>query len=55
MLLSRSHPKSGGAVAALLKQGEALLDQPWRAPPAAARAANEAVNLRLLGLFADAA
>jgi arginase family enzyme len=45
----------GGAVAALLKQGEALLDQPWRAPPAAARAANEAVNLRLLGLFADAA
>ena len=27
----------GGPVAALLKQGEALLDQPWRAPSAAQR------------------
>jgi hypothetical protein len=46
----------GGMLAAVLKQGEALLDQPWRSPPAgAARALNEAVNLRLYDLFAGAA
>jgi hypothetical protein len=43
-----------GPVARLLKQGEALLDQPWARPePAAADALNEAVNLRLLGFFAE--
>ena len=39
-----------------LKRGEALLDQPWRRPDAAAaRRLNEAVNLRLYDLFAEAA
>jgi len=43
----------GGPAAYLLKQGEALIDQPWRRPAAAgARAINEAVNLRLLAFFA---
>jgi hypothetical protein len=43
----------GGAGAALLKRGEALLDQPWRhSRPAEADQVNEAVNLRLLELFA---
>ena len=42
----------GGPAAVLLKQGEALLDQPWRRPePEGARAVNEAVNLRLLAFF----
>ena len=42
----------GGPAAALLKRGEALLDQPWsRAAPAGAAELNEAVNLRLLDLF----
>jgi hypothetical protein len=46
----------GGPVAAWLKRGEALLDQPWRAPDGArADAVNEAINLRLLDLFAEAA
>lgn len=38
----------GGLVAGLLKRGEAILDQPWRAPPAASLAANQGVNLGLL-------
>jgi hypothetical protein len=43
-----------GPAAWLLKHGEALLDQPWRGPaPEAARAVNEAANLRLLDLFTD--
>lgn len=41
----------GGPLAALMKQGEALLDQPWSKPPPAARAANENVNLELLQLL----
>lgn len=44
----------GGPAAWVLKQGEALLDQPWRRPePAGASHVNEAVNLRLLDLFAE--
>lgn len=52
-----SAPVYGGDLAArLLKRGEAFLDQPWRKPaPADARAVNEAVNLRLLEMFAGAA
>jgi arginase family enzyme len=43
-----------GPVARVLKQGEALLDQPWSRPePGAASALNEAANLRLLSLFAE--
>lgn len=43
----------GGFGAALRKRGEALLDQPWIQPePAAAGRLNEAVNLRLLEMFA---
>ncbi|RAK58428.1 arginase [Phenylobacterium hankyongense] len=43
-----------GPAAWLLKRGEALLDQPWGRPePEAARAVNEAANLRLLDLFAE--
>lgn len=46
----------GGAGAWLLKQGEALLDQPWRRPsPEDADAVNEAANLRLLEAFAGLA
>ncbi|MBT9470830.1 MAG: arginase [Phenylobacterium sp.] len=41
----------GGLLNALQKRGEAALDQPWRAPPAAVRAANEGVNLRLFELL----
>lgn len=44
----------GGPLAGLLKRGEALLDQPWSRPPAAARVANEAANLELLELFVGA-
>ncbi len=45
-----------GPVARMLKQSEAMLDQPWARPePAAASALNEAVNLRLLGMFSDLA
>jgi arginase family enzyme len=44
----------GGPAARLLKWGEAHLDQPWRSPDrVAANAVNEAVNLRLLDLFAQ--
>ncbi|THD80483.1 MAG: arginase [Phenylobacterium sp.] len=44
----------GGAAASLMKRGEALLDQPWRRPaPVAADQVNEAVNLRLLEMFAE--
>lgn len=46
----------GGILAGLMKRGEALLDQPWSAPEGSrADAVNEAVNLRLLDLFAEAA
>jgi hypothetical protein len=45
-----------GPLAALLKIGEAFLDQPRGAPPAdVARHTNEAANLRLLSLFAEVA
>lgn len=51
-----SKPAYGGGPSALLKRGEALLDQPWRRPaPAAADQVNEAVNLRLLSLFSELA
>jgi len=46
----------GGLLPALLKRGEALLDQPWTHPDAhAARRLNEAVNLRLFDVFSQAA
>jgi hypothetical protein len=45
----------GGPVAALLKRGEAILDQPWSRPGPAARAATESANLELLELIADLA
>ncbi len=45
----------GGPVASLLKQGEALLDQPWSRPAPASRAANQDVNLDLLDLLTGAA
>lgn len=49
-----SAPTYGGGLAAtFLKQAEAILDQPWRSPTAEALAANEAVNLSLLDLFAE--
>lgn len=44
-----------GLAAWALKQGEALLDQPWSRPAPEARAANEGVNLDLLDLFTGAA
>ncbi|HXA41043.1 MAG TPA: arginase family protein [Phenylobacterium sp.] len=44
----------GGALAGLMKRGEALLDQPWSRPPPAACAANEEVNLELFDLIAGA-
>jgi hypothetical protein len=45
-----------GPMAYALKHGEAFLDQPWSRPePAAANALNEAVNLRLFGLFSELA
>lgn len=44
----------GGPVARLMKRGEAWLDQPRSPPGAPARAANEGVNLELLGLIAGA-
>ena len=43
----------GGLFAPWLKQGEAILDQPWRAPSPAVRAANEGVNLELLSLLRE--
>jgi hypothetical protein len=45
----------GGPLAWALKSGEALLDQPWRAPPAELRAANEDVNLDLMRVITEAA
>ena len=46
----------GGLVPALLKRGEALLDQPWRGPDRpTARRLNEAVNRRLLRMFVQVA
>ena len=43
-----SRPVYGGGLAArALKWGEALLDQPWRAPSAGQRRQNETVNLAL--------
>ncbi|HEX5262239.1 MAG TPA: hypothetical protein VFW13_01850 [Phenylobacterium sp.] len=45
----------GGVLSRVLKQGEALLDQPWSQPPRAAQAAAEAVNLQLLHLIAEGA
>lgn len=51
-----SRPRyGGGMLAAALKAGEAMLDQPWRSPSGHERAANEDVNLDLLALFAEAA
>jgi hypothetical protein len=52
-----SEPVYGGGPAAwILKQGEALLDQPWRRPlPEDADVVNEAANLRLLDAFAGLA
>jgi hypothetical protein len=41
----------GGPLAALLKRGEAMLDQPWSRPGAAAQAINEPANLELLELI----
>ncbi|MBS0360339.1 MAG: arginase, partial [Proteobacteria bacterium] len=43
----------GGPIASLMKQGEALLDQPWSKPAPAARAANQNVNRELLQLLAE--
>lgn len=51
-----STPRYGGGVLpALLKRGEALLDQPWRTPDRqSARTINLAANRRLLRLFTQA-
>lgn len=45
----------GGLVAAALKRGEALLDQPWRSPAPERREANQDVNLELLTLIGELA
>jgi arginase family enzyme len=51
-----SKPVYGGALLApLLKQGEAILDQPWRAPQPERLEGNEAVNLELFELFQELA
>lgn len=52
-----SRPVYGGGPGAWIrKRGEALLDQPWARPePEGAGALNQAVNLRLLELFAGLA
>lgn len=50
-----SAPRYAGFAAGGLKWAEALLDQPWRAPGAAALRVNEDTNLHLLGLFAEVA
>lgn len=52
-----STPRYGpGPLAALLKIGEAFLDQPHRGPlPAVSRRINQATNLRLLSLFSEVA
>lgn len=44
----------GSPLAGLLKRGEAILDQPWRAPSPALLERNEAVNLELFELFQGA-
>lgn len=41
----------GGGIPGMLKRGEALLDQPWRAPRDKSVSINQAANLRLLSLF----
>ena len=43
----------GGLLAGLLKQGEALMDQPWSRPAPTARAINETANLELLDLIVE--
>jgi arginase family enzyme len=45
----------GTLLAPFLKQGEALLDQPWRAPGLTLLEGNETVNLELLDLFQEVA
>lgn len=45
----------GGPLQRLLKSGEAVLDQPWRAPPPERCAANEPVNLEILRQFRELA
>ena len=51
-----SKPVYGGdLLAPLLKQGEAILDQPWRAPQPERLEGNEAVNLELFELFQELA
>jgi arginase family enzyme len=45
----------GGLAAAVLKQAEALLDQPWSRPGDQVRRVNEGVNRRLLRLFVQLA
>jgi hypothetical protein len=44
----------GGLLDGLLKRGEAILDQPWRPPAYEAVAANQAINLGLLGRISAA-
>lgn len=43
----------GGALAGVLKRGEALLDQPWLRPSAFARRSGARTNMVLLSLFAE--
>jgi len=43
----------GGLLAGLLKQGEALMDQPWSRPAPTACAINETANLELLDLIVE--
>jgi hypothetical protein len=46
---------AGDPVSAVLKRGEALMDQPWRSPDqASATAINEAANIALLDAFSGA-
>lgn len=51
-----SPQRYGGVFSALIKQGEALLDQPWRTPRAARAARiNESANIALLYALKEAA
>lgn len=51
-----TRPRYGGGFAAtVLKQAEALLDQPWSPPKEDVRRVNEGVNRRLLRLFVQIA